>query len=89
MKSIFIVFKGKAHKSTGESLGGVGPGNGMTPDKEPSATENFSAKSTRCGKDATSAATNSSVTLVTKIFRYGDGLAHRSKMWHSTGRINW
>jgi hypothetical protein len=47
MKSIFTVFKGKAPKSTGGSLGGVGLGNAMTPNKEPSAAENFSAKSTR------------------------------------------
>jgi hypothetical protein len=52
VKSIFTVFKGKAPKSTGGSLGGVGLGNAMTPDKEPSAVENFSAKSTRHVKDA-------------------------------------
>jgi hypothetical protein len=32
----------------------------MTSDKEPSAAENFLVKSTRCIKDATSAATSSS-----------------------------
>jgi hypothetical protein len=37
-------------------------------------------KSTRRIKDATSAATSSLVTLATKIFRYGDSLAHRPKM---------
>jgi hypothetical protein len=47
MKSIFTVFKGKAPKSTGGSMGGVGPGNAMTPNKEPSAAENFSLKFTR------------------------------------------
>jgi hypothetical protein len=52
VKSIFTVLKGKAPKSTRGSLGGVGPGNAMTPDKEPSAAENFSVKSTRCIKDA-------------------------------------
>jgi hypothetical protein len=52
----------------------------MTPDKEPSVAENFSAKSTRRVMDATSAATSSLVTLATYIFRYGDGLAHRPKM---------
>jgi hypothetical protein len=52
-------------KSTGGSLGGVGPGNTMTPDKEPSAAENFLVKSTQHIKDATLAATSSSVTLAT------------------------
>jgi hypothetical protein len=65
VKSIFTVFKGKATKSTGGSLGGVGPKNAMTPDKEPSAAENFSVKFTRHVKDATSAATNSLVVSVT------------------------
>jgi hypothetical protein len=65
MKLIFTVFKGKAPKSTGGSLGGVGLGNAMTPDKEPSAAENFSAKSTQRVKDATSAATSSPVTPAT------------------------
>jgi hypothetical protein len=65
MKSIFIVSKGKAPKSTGGSLGGVGPGNAMTPDKELSVAENFSAKSTRCIKDATSAVTSSPVIPAT------------------------
>jgi hypothetical protein len=37
----------------------------MTPDKEPSATKNFLAKSTRHVKDATSTATSSPVTLAT------------------------
>jgi hypothetical protein len=80
VKSIFTVFKGKAPKSTGGSLGGVGLGNAMTPDKEPSAAENFSAKSTRCVNNATSATTNSPVALATYIFKYRDGLAHRPKM---------
>jgi hypothetical protein len=35
MKSIFTVFKGKAPETTRGSLGGVSPGNAMTPDKEP------------------------------------------------------
>jgi hypothetical protein len=61
MKSIFTVFKGNAPKSTGGSLGGVNLGNGMTPNKEPSAAENFSTKSTWCIKDATSTVTSSSV----------------------------
>jgi hypothetical protein len=65
MKSIFTMFKGKPPKSTGGSLGGVGLGNVMTPYKEPSVAENFSTKSTQRVKDATSAATNSPVTLVT------------------------
>jgi hypothetical protein len=59
------VFKGKAPKSTGGSLGGVGPGNATTLDKEPSVAENFSAKFTQRVKDATSAATSSPVTLAT------------------------
>jgi hypothetical protein len=65
VKSIFTVFKEKAPKSTGGSLGGVGPGNAMTLNKEPSAAMNFSAKSTQCVKDATSVATNSQVALAT------------------------
>jgi subtilase family serine protease len=65
MKSIFTVFKGKAPKYTGGSLGGVSLGNAMTPNKEPSAADNFSAKSTRHAKDATSAATSSPVTPAT------------------------
>jgi hypothetical protein len=65
MKFIFTMFKGKAPKSIGGSLGGVGPGNAMTPDKEPSAAENFSVKSTRRVKDATSAVTSSLVTPAT------------------------
>jgi hypothetical protein len=65
MKLIFTVFKGKAPKSTGGSLGGVGLGNVMTPDKEPSAAENFSAKSTQRVKDATSAVASSPVTPAT------------------------
>jgi hypothetical protein len=65
MKSIFTVFIGKAPKSPGVSLGGVSPGNAMTPDKEPSAAKNFSAKSTRRVKDATSTATSSPVTPAT------------------------
>jgi hypothetical protein len=40
-------------------------GNAMTPDKEPSAAENFSAKSTWCVKDNTSALTSSPVALAT------------------------
>jgi hypothetical protein len=65
VKSIFTVFKGKTPKSTGEPLGGVGLGNAMTPDKEPSAVENFSTKSTRCVKDAKSVATSSLVAPAT------------------------
>jgi hypothetical protein len=61
VKSIFILFKGKAPKSTR----GVGPGNAMTPDKEPSAVENFSVKSTRHINDATSAATRSLIAPAT------------------------
>jgi hypothetical protein len=63
VKSIFTLFKGKAPKSTVGSLGGVGTGNAMTPDKEPSAVENFSVKSTRRIKDTTSAVTSFPVTL--------------------------
>jgi hypothetical protein len=37
----------------------------MTPDMEPSAAKNFSVESTRCIKDATSAATSSPVEPVT------------------------
>jgi hypothetical protein len=37
----------------------------MTPDKEPSAAENFSVKSTRRVMDATSAVTSSPITLAT------------------------
>jgi hypothetical protein len=66
VKSIFTMFKGKAPKSTRGSLGGVGLGNAMTPDKELSAEENFLAKSTWCVKDATSTVTNSPVALQPK-----------------------
>jgi hypothetical protein len=52
----------------------------MTPDIEPNAAKNFSAKSTRCVKEATSVATSSQVAPATKIFRYGYGLAHRPRM---------
>jgi hypothetical protein len=65
VKSIFTVCKGKTPKSTRGSLGGVGPENAMTPDKKPSAAENFSLKSTQCIKDATSAVTSSRVAPVT------------------------
>jgi hypothetical protein len=65
VKSIFTVSKEKAPKSTRGSLGGVGQGKAMKPDKEPSAAENFSAKSTWRIKDATSAATSSPVTPAT------------------------
>jgi hypothetical protein len=65
VKYIFTVFKGKIPKYTGGSLGGVGSRNAMTPDKEPSAAENFSVKFTPCVKDATLAATSSSVTSAT------------------------
>jgi DNA polymerase III gamma/tau subunit len=64
-KSIFTVFKGKTPNSTGVSLGGLGPGNAMTPDKEPSGAENFSVKSTRRVKDATPTTTSSPVTPAT------------------------
>jgi hypothetical protein len=46
VKSIFTVLKGKAPKSTGGCLGGVGLRNATTSDKKPSAAENFSMKST-------------------------------------------
>jgi hypothetical protein len=65
VKSIFTVSKEKAPKSTGGSLGGVDQRKAMTPDKEPSAAENFSAKSTQRVKDATSAATSSPVAPAT------------------------
>jgi hypothetical protein len=65
MKSIITMFKGKSPKSTGGSLGGVGSGNAMTPDKKPSATKNFSMKSTQCVNNATLAAISSPVTSVT------------------------
>jgi hypothetical protein len=65
MKSIFTLFMGKAPKSNVGSLGGVGLGNAMTPNTEPSTTENFSAKSTRRVKDATLAVTGSPVALAT------------------------
>jgi hypothetical protein len=59
MKSIFTVFKERALKSTGGYMRRVGLGNAMTLDKEPSTAENFSVKSTRHVKDATSAVTSS------------------------------
>jgi hypothetical protein len=57
MKYIFTVFKGKAPKSSGWSLGVDGPRNAMTPDKGPSAAENFSAKSTQRVKEPKSSGT--------------------------------
>jgi hypothetical protein len=65
VKSMFTMFKGKAPKSTGGFLGGVSPRNAMTPDKEPSAAENCSVKSTQCVKDATLAMRSSAVTAAT------------------------
>jgi hypothetical protein len=50
--------------------------NAMTPDKKPTVAENFLPKFSRRVKNATSVATSSLVVLATKIFRYGDGLAH-------------
>jgi hypothetical protein len=50
--------------------------NAMTPDKKPNVAEDFS----RRVKNATSAVTSSPVAPVTKLFRYGDGLAHRPKI---------
>jgi hypothetical protein len=55
----------------------------MTPDKKSSAAENFSMKFSRRIKNATPAVTSSPIAPVTLIFRYGDGLAHRPKMWCS------
>jgi hypothetical protein len=65
MKSIFTVFKEKAPKSTRGSLGGVGAGNAMTPDKKPSVAENLSMRFSQRVKNATPAGTSSLVTLVT------------------------
>jgi hypothetical protein len=65
VKSIFTVFKGKAPKSTGGSLGVVGLGNAMTPDKEPNAAEIASVKSTRHIKDVTLAVTSSPIIPAT------------------------
>jgi hypothetical protein len=59
------------------------PWNAMTPDKKPSAVENFSTKFSWRVKNATSAATSFPVAPATKIFRYTDSLAHRPKMWGS------
>jgi hypothetical protein len=74
VSSIFTVFKENAPKPTERSLRGVGK------DKKLSAAENFSPKFSRRVKNATSAVTSSPVTPATKIFRSGDGLAHRPKM---------
>jgi hypothetical protein len=52
----------------------------MTPDKKPSAAENFSMKFSQRVKNAMPATTSSPVALLTQIFRYEDGLAHRPKM---------
>jgi hypothetical protein len=54
--------------------------NAMTRDKKPSIADNFSMKFSRRVKNATPTVTSSPVAPVTKIFRYGDGLAHRPKM---------
>jgi hypothetical protein len=89
VKSIFTVFKGKAPKSTRGSLEGVSPGNAMMPDKEPNAVENFLAKSTRCVKDATSAATSSPVAPESKSLGMEMVLLTDLKCDALTGRINW
>jgi hypothetical protein len=52
----------------------------VTPDKKPSASEDFSTKFSRRVKKATSVVTSSPATPVTYIFKYGDGLAHIPKM---------
>jgi hypothetical protein len=52
----------------------------MTPDKKPSAADNFSIKFSQRIKNATPNVISSSVASVTSIFRYGDGLAHKPKM---------
>jgi hypothetical protein len=49
--------------------------NVMTPDKKPSAAENFSTKFYRRVKNATSVATRSPVALEINLQRYGDSLA--------------
>jgi hypothetical protein len=59
VRSIFTVFKEKALKSTKGSLGRVGT------DKKPSATKNFTMKSSRRIKNATPATTSSPVAPVT------------------------
>jgi hypothetical protein len=59
VSSIFTVFKEKALKSTEGSLGGV------SRDKKPSTTENFSVKFSQHVKNATPAAISSTVTPVT------------------------
>jgi hypothetical protein len=59
VRSIFTVFKEKVLKSTEGSLGGVGR------DKKPSAAKIFSAKFSRCVKNAMPAVTSSPVTPVT------------------------
>jgi hypothetical protein len=71
--SIFTMIKENDPKPTEGSLG-VGK------KKKPITAENFSPKFSRCVKNATSTVTSSLVAPVTKIFRYGDGLAHRPKM---------
>jgi hypothetical protein len=72
VRSIFTVFKEKAPKSTEGSLGGVGK------DKKPNAAEDISTKFSRRVKNVMPAVTSSPVAPA--IFRYGDSLAHRSKM---------
>jgi hypothetical protein len=54
--------------------------NAMTPDKKLNVAENFSTKLSPCIKNVTPATTSSPVAPVTKIFGYGDGLAHKPKM---------
>jgi cytochrome c556 len=59
VRTIFTVFKEKALKYTDGSLGGVDR------DKKPNTAENFSAKFSRCVKNATPAATSSPVAPMT------------------------
>jgi hypothetical protein len=56
--------QGKGPEIYWRILEGVDPGNAMTPNKEPSAAENFSVKSTQCIKNVTPTMTSSLVTPV-------------------------
>jgi hypothetical protein len=52
----------------------------MTPDKKPSAADNFSIKFSQRVKNATPTATSSLVAPVIESFRYGDSFDNRPKM---------
>jgi hypothetical protein len=61
-----LTFKSKGTEQFNQVIVTIRPErNAMTPDKKPSAAENFSQKSSQCVKNATSATTSSPIAPVT------------------------